>query len=561
MPKVDALTPYRKFHAAVLRGKATVCEFVRLAVERQERDLARTDWEYRFDEKEAARAVLFVRLLKHTKGAYAGINFNLTDWQTWHLAVLFGWRNLRTGSRRYTRSYLEVARKNGKTELAAAILLFGLVADGEYGAECYSVATTRDQAGLSFKAAKEMARRLRTDSPGAAKMLTVYKHSIATNTNAFIQALSSDSHTLDGLNPHMGLVDEYHEHKTNALPSVLETGMGSRRQPLLYIITTAGYHKEYPCYSEERYNAVQVLRGHREENSLFSLIFTLDETDDWQDERVWVKANPNIGLTPTWENMRRGAQVARNRGERARVEFLTKNLNVWTETSSTWIKPEDWAACALAETQQGTRGVFLGIDLANTSDVTAVCEIGQTGDGLHFRFHYFLPEDTARDRQQNDGVPYLDWAKAGHITLTPGNVCDYQAVREYINRINENRGVAHAAIDPYNAWQIASDLAADGIPIEPYRQGFLSMSEPTKQFERLVKSAGLRHENDPVTAWMLGNVELERDAAGNIKPSKKKSSEKIDGISAAVTALGGYLVKTGKPAGGTYLDENELFGL
>jgi phage terminase large subunit-like protein len=555
--KYPELAGYFLYQDSVLSGKATVCEYVRLAVQRQHNDLQKADFDYYFDLEEAARAVRFIRLLKHTKGTYAGKPFMLTDWQVWHISVLLGWRHKVTHARRFTRAYMEVARKNGKSELAAAILLYLTVADDEAGAECYSVATTRDQAAISFKAAKEMARQLRLDSKAAAGYINIFKHSVSTKTNSFMQALSSDAHTLDGLNPHGAIIDEYHEHRTNALPSVIETGTGSRAQPLLYIITTAGFHKEYPCYTEERYNAIQVLQGHRQEDSLFTMIYTLDDDDDWQDESVWIKANPNIGQTPTWDYMRRAAKTAKNRGESARVQFQTKNLNKWSQTSSVWIKPEVWKARKCAEIPE-MRGLYLGIDLASVSDLTSVCFLCELpNDRLLFRWLYFVAEETAKTRSENDGVPYLDWAAQGHIILTPGNVTDYRVIREHVNKLHDASTIIHSAIDPYNSWQIASDIEGDGIKIETYRQGFLSLSEPTKQFERGLLSGVIEHDGNPVTEWMLGNVELERDAAGNIKPSKKKSREKIDGITAAVTALGGYLVEKGKPLGGTYLTEEE----
>jgi phage terminase large subunit-like protein len=563
------LQPANDYARRVLDGSELCNKLVKLSVARNKRDLARTKkndktWPYYFDEMEASRVIAFISMLRFTAGDYAGQKFMMSDWQSWHVATLFGWRKKGNHKRRFQKSYLEVARKNGKTELAGAILLYGLIADNEYGAQCFSAATTIKQASESFNTSKEMARRLMKDSAKANDLLKVQLHSIFTKTNSFIQALSSEHDKHDGLRPHICVVDEYHAHKNNKMLGVLDTGTGSRSQPVIYIITTAGFNKTYPCYSEERHNVVQVLQGHRFDETLFGMIFTLDEGDDWQDSDVWVKSNPNIGRTPTWDYMHRAMNDARNKGQSQRVHFLTKNLNVWTDASSVWIKAEDWKALALPDIEP-QHGIYLGIDLSSVSDITAVATLSEVQNedyNVYLKIYYYVPEKTARDRQDIDGVPYLRWAEEGHITLTPGNITDYDAVREHINALHEQVNVAHIAIDPWNAWQIAANLQGDGLNIEAYRQGFLSMSEPTKQLERWVMSGKIRHDGNPVTEWMLGNVEIERDAAGNIKPSKAKSPEKIDGISAAVTCIGGYLVKSNKPLSGSYLDEGgELFTL
>ena len=316
-----------KYIKGVQSGDLVVCEWVKLAVKRHLSDLERDD--IYFDEDASNKFLKFSAMCKYTKGELAsqGKNIELTPQQVFRYWVLMGWHNP-NGKRRFRKVYFEVARKNGKSEEAAILCAYLLLVDKEFGAEIYTAATSYKQARLVFDAAKEMLKKLGADSDKIKALTTIGKFNVAIiDTNSKLEPISSNDDKQDGLNPHGAIVDEYHAHQTSDLLEVIQTGMGSRSQPMLFIITTAGFEKQYPCYSQERKIATEVLLGVKKDDSLFSVIYTLDEGDDWNDESTWVKANPNIGITPTWEYMRQQHTQAVNQGIHKEVQFKTKNLN------------------------------------------------------------------------------------------------------------------------------------------------------------------------------------------------------------------------------------------
>lgn len=533
--------------ADVLAGDELVCEPVRLAVERQARDLERqksSDFEYFFDEAEASKVLNIISLFRHTKGEWKGRFFEMQDFQAFRLAVVFGWRRKDDLTRRYRRAYIEIARKNGKTEEAAAVMLYGLL-DGEPTAEVYSAATTYDQASIAFKATKIMAKSARLDSESVSDALNVLTFSIQNIvTDGFCQPLTSDAKTLDGKGPYIAVIDEYHEHPTPEVLNVLESGMGARRQPLSYIITTAGFNIESPCYALRK-TALEILRGVKEDETFFTIIYTIDEGDDWQDLNVWKKANPGIGNTPKWESMKSAYQKALNEGETRQNEFKTKNLNVWVRSSKGWIPDHVWMACP-AEPINPERGAlcYAGIDLASTSDFSALALFfpGDDSRPHGVKLWLWLPE-AAFEKRARDFPAFDQWRADGWITVTPGNVMDYDYIEQKMLEICEELGVHVVGIDPANAQQLRIKLESAGVPIELFSQGIMSMSHPTKEWERLVNRGLINHENNPVLRWMMGNVHIWTDANGNIKAHKGKSNDKIDGVVAAIIALGEYLTQ------------------
>ena len=529
------MTLYDQFIKDVRDNPTKHNKYVQLAVQRHVSDLLAG--QYFFDTAKADRAISIVKLLRHTSGSYGGKHFDIQPYQAFIVAMLYGWVDQDTGYRRYKKAYIEMARKGGKSELAAALQIIATFFDGEHAPQVYSVANTRDQAAYVYNAATAMCKYLAKDSSKFGKRARVMQYKIVeTETNGFITRLTADAGTNDGANPHLAIIDEYHSAKTNEMVKVVETGMGGRTQPLLIIITTAGFNKNGPCY-EFRKVLTDVLEDKVQNDSLFGIIWTLDEGDDYNDETVWQKANPNIGNTPRWEQMRSFYQNAKIEGSSALVEFLTKNLNQWVDAAKVWIKDDDWTACEGEVIEEGP--CIIGLDLSSRVDVTAVTYLWPQTKS--FRNHYYVPEEKAAQGRRPDGVDYKEWIAKGYVTATPGNVIDYDYIIRDVLDSCARYQVQLIGYDPYNADLIVPKLEAEGIACGAVRQGFITLSPATKRLETMVLSKEIRHDGDPVLRWMLGNVEIETDAAGNIKPSKGKSQNKIDGVASLVTAIAAWM--------------------
>lgn len=509
--------------------------YVKLCVDRHLNDLKVGKW--LFDREKADKAIMIIKMLRHTSGSYGGKNFDIQPFQAFVVAMLFGWLHHVTGYRRYKKAYIEMARKGGKSELAAAIEIIGAFFDGEHAAQVYTVANTRDQAGYVYNAAREMCKLLSKDSGKFAQSCRILQYKIQeNNTNGYITRLTADAGTNDGANPHVAVIDEYHSAKDDSMLKVVETGMGGRTQPLLLIITTAGFNKNGPCYAFRKV-LTDVLEGKVENENLFGIIWTLDEEDDFNDPDVWVKANPNLGNTPRIEQMQSLYQSAITEGSSALVEFKTKNLNMWVDAAKVWIKDDDWMACGTEWQQVGK--CIIGIDLSSTADITAVTYFFP--EVMGFFNNYYVPLEKVRSGRRVDGVDYADWLRSGEIIATPGNVIDYDYIIRDIIENCQKYNVDIIGYDPYNADVIIPRFESQGVRCGAVRQGFLTLSPATKRLERMVLSREIKHSSDPVMRWMMGNVELETDAAGNIKPSKSKSQNKIDGVASLVTAISAWM--------------------
>ena len=540
------LNKYHQYIKDVTSGKEVVCKYTRLAVERQLADLERigdSDFPYYFDETAASRAVAFARMLRHVSGKWAGQLFDPEPDQVFMLAVLFGWLTTETKTRRFRRAYNEIARKNGKSFIASVIELIGLLLDGDSRAEIYSAATTRDQARIVFDVCKDMASRLRNDSPLLANTIKIYAHAIINEkTGGKIAPLSSDAKTLDGHSAHIAVIDEYHEHPNNLVLKVMETGMGARTQPLSFVITTAGFNIEGPCY-RLRKTAIQILEGKKRDDTFFSIIFTLDEGDDWKDRKVWKKSNPHIGISPSWDFMEAEYTKAVNEGQESEVQFLTKNLNIWTTSSATWIQDERWQSCGSAVDWSSFDGAraWGGLDLGEVFDFTAFCLTfapNSEGDPYTMKWWFWIPEETAKIFEARGHGSYSQWAAEGWITLTPGNVVDIEAVIDEIAEIGKQYKIQSVGLDPWGSKTNVLKFQEIGMPVVEVRQGYRSMSPPMKDFERFVMQGQIEHGNNPVVRWMMGNVDVARDPAGNIKPDRSRKENKIDGVVAAIMSLG-----------------------
>ncbi|GIV86620.1 MAG: terminase [Chloroflexus sp.] len=521
----------------VMNSRKPVNKFERLAVARHMRDLetAKTRGLI-FDEREAARALQFFSLLKHSKGEWAGRTFELEGWQQFIVWVLFGWKR-EDGTRRFRTSYLEVARKNGKSTLAAGVGLKLFVADNEPGAEVYSVATKRDQARITHSEATRMVKA----SPALRKRVRVYRDNLNIEATASkFEPLGRDTDSLDGLNIHGVIVDELHAHKSRDLVDVLETARGARRQPLQFEITTAGYDRESICFEHHEYTE-KILTGVVEDDTWFGVIFTIDPEDDWNDEAVWVKANPNLGVSKKVEYMREQAKRAREMPSQLNA-FLRLDLDVWTQSETKWVNLEHWRACGEAVDGNGLRGrrCYAGLDLSSTTDVSALVYVfppEDAGDTYKVLCRFWIPEEAMHERSRRDRVPYEAWVRQGYMTATPGNVIDYDYIIAQIDDDMQNYDVQELAFDRWGATKIVQELQEMGLTVVQFGQGFASMSAPMKELEKLILSHKLAHSNNPVLTWMADNLVAAVDPAGNIKPDKQRSIEKIDGMVALIMAL------------------------
>jgi len=511
----------------VLSGKVVTGDLIKLAVKRFINDRDKS-WEFRFDEKKADKAVRFFEQLNHWKGEWAGTPITLEPHQVFYIGQLFGWVN-EDGFRRFRTSFKEVSRKNAKTTECAGKALYHLVIEKEAGAQVYFAATKEDQARIGFKDVQKIAEKSALKS-----MVKVMTKSVIYN-DGFIKPLGSDSNTQDGFDPSWGVIDEYHAHKTDEMLNVLESGMGARRQPVIDVITTAGFNKDYPCFSALRKTAIDILKGIKTDESLLALIFELDEGDDWHDQSTWVKSNPNLGVSVKPEFLQARFLQAKNEGGTKEVDFRTKNLNQWTDSADTWIQDDVFMNCADPLPDLTGKTCYTGLDLASTGDMNALA-LFFPGDPAYLIVKYFVPKETMTQRVK-DGADHLRWKQQGWLNVTPGNTTDYDFIIAEAERLSKIYRVTKLGYDPWNASQTAIMLQDKGFKIEEVRQGIPSMGEPTKKFESLIRNHKLIHGGNPILRWNCSNVVLYRDSNDNIKMDKGNSQGKIDGMVASVIAM------------------------
>lgn len=527
----------------VLEGRIIAGELQRLACKRHLDDLKNSgERGFYFNENIGARVVKFFNFLKHYKGEMAGQKFELEDWQKFIIYMLFGWLRKKDNGRRFRYAYVEVARKNGKTMLAGGLGIYMLDADNEPSAEVYSTATKKDQARICFDASRYMVQ----NSQLLKKHIGIYNHNLhVISTASKYEPLSKDVSTLDGINPHFAIIDEFHAHKSDALFNIIKSGMGARKQPMVFIITTAGFDLNSPCY-KFRENVKKVLYGINEDDTLFGVIYTLDKEDNWEDKKNWVKANPSlaVGNAVKLDYLESEYKQAKNNPEQFRVPFLTKNLNIWVNAQEAWITDEVWMSCKKEMKLSDYKGreCYAAIDLGAVSDITCVGLLFENKDEtLDYFLFSFVPEAKVWDVYNHLGINYPEWVREGYLIATPGNVTDYDFIEEKVKEISESYNIKLLAYDRWNASQTIIHIQDFGVKVNPYGQGFASMSNPTKEIEKLVSIKKLRHDGNPVLRWMLSNVSLEINAAGDRKMSKRKSSGKIDGMITLAMCLGEYL--------------------
>ena len=533
---MDAVTAYAK---QVVAGKIVVGENVRLACERHLRDLKRSkkkDYPYYFDEEAAQHCFDFAFLYcRHSKGAeWAGKPLELEPWQKFIVGNVFGWKRKDTGLRKYRYFYIEVARKNGKSTVMAFIGVYVLVCDGEPGAEIYTAATKKDQAKIIFDEAKNMVNA----SPELRKLLDTYKNNISYDAElSKFEPLASDTDSLDGLNVHLGMIDELHAHKNGDVYDILDSAKGARTLPIIGAVTTAG--KNPQCYCKQRHDYyVNILRGTIENEDIFIFIASLDEGDDWTDETVWIKANPNLGVSVKIEDMRAMCETAKNLLS-AQNEFKCKKLNMWVSSTVSWASMRDWKKCPQPITKKELLGkrCYIGGDLATRNDLASVVAEFPLDDKYYAVLHHsFMPEDRIYENSRRDNIDYQALINAGYITPTPGAVVDFDYIEAYIKGMAAKYKVVEACFDPWNASQLMSHLAEDGMRVVEVRQGYRTLSEPTKDLEGCILNHKIVHYDDPLLTWAVGNVVVQTDENANVRPTKAKSGNKIDPAMALIIA-------------------------
>lgn len=544
----------------VVAGRIPAGRFVKAACKRQIEDLKR--WKakgspYVFDKARASKVCRFIELLPHIKGPKAGELIVLEPWQIFTLTTAFGWVK-QDGTRRFRRVYIEVPRGNGKSALSSGLGLYMLCADGEGGAEVYSFATTRDQAKIVFGDAQNMARR--TAGLKAHFGVEVNAHNInVVRTASKFEALSAEGSTLDGLNTHFACVDELHAHKTRAVYDVVETSIGKRAQSMLWVITTAGSNRAGICY-EVRSFVTKVLTGVAKDESQFGIVYGLDEGDDWTTEEALIKANPNWGISVMPEVLL-PLQAKAMTMPSAANNFKTKHLNEWVNADTAWMDMRAWGACAdrTLDAEHFTgEPAWVALDLASKVDIAAKVSLHVReieGKQHFFCFgQYYLPRETV-DRGENS--QYQGWESMGLLTVTDGAVIDFGVIEEDLLTDCSRFEVREVPYDPFQATQLSTRMAAQGVPMVEMRPTVLNFSEPMKQLEALVLQGRLHHNGDPVLTWMMSNVVAHMDAKDNIYPRKERPENKIDGVVALIMAIGRALAGDANGGASVY-DERGL---
>lgn len=540
---------------AVAGGAVPACKWTGLAVQRQLDDLARApsaEWPWIFDEARAEKPCYFIELLPHIKGKWAkeGRPIELEGWQAFILTTVFGWVHRDTGLRRFREAYIEVPRKNAKSTLSSGVCLYMLAADGEQGAEVYSAATTRDQARIVFDDSKAMAER----SPGLRVHcgVAIMQHSLTVAATASRFApLAAEGSTLDGLNVHFACIDELHAHKTRAVYDVIDTARGAREQSLLWSITTGGTDRSGICY-ERRTHVVKVLGGVITDPALFGVIYTIDDRDDPFDPGTWAKANPNWGTSVLPDDMAAAARKAEAMPS-ALNNFLTKRLNVWVSGESPWLDMRAWDKCgdpALRDlaAHHGSRA-WIGLDLAQKRDFAALSLVFETDmpvagpDGVHTPrrvwavcTRLYLNELAI---QESGNAHLQGWARQGYVQVTDGDLTDFDVVADDLRRLCRDFDVQEIAFDPALSMYFAGKLIEEGLPLVEITQRALFFTQPLLQVENMVHEGILRHDANPVMAWMVSNLVVKVSKFNELRaPTKERPENKIDGPIAMLMALG-----------------------
>lgn len=492
-----------------------------------------------YDKEYADFAVAFIESLCHTKGTWAGKRFELMDWQEQIIRDLFGILKP-NGYRQFNTAYIEIPKKNGKSELAAAVALLLTCGDGEQRAEVYGAAADRQQASIVFDVAADMVRMCPALNKRV-KILASQKRLIYEPTNSFYQVLSAEAYSKHGFNVHGVVFDELHSQPNRKLYDVLTKGSGdARMQPLFFLITTAGTDTHSICY-EVHQKAQDIIDGRKIDPTFYPVIYGADDTEDWTSPKVWKKCNPSLGETIGMDKVKTACESAKqNPGEEN--SFRQLRLNQWVKQAVRWMPMDKWDKCAFAVNEDDLRGrvCYGGLDLSSTTDITAFVLVFpplDEEDKYVIIPYFWIPEDTLDLRVKRDRVPYDVWERQGYLQTTEGNVIHYGYIEKFIESLGERFNIREIAFDRWGAVQMVQNLEGMGFTVVPFGQGFKDMSPPTKELMKLTLEQRIAHGGHPVLRWNMDNIFVRTDPAGNIKADKEKSTEKIDGAIATIMAL------------------------
>jgi len=492
-----------------------------------------------YDKATADYAVAFIEALSHTKGTWAGKPFELIDWQEQIIRDIFGTLKP-NGYRQFNTAYVEIPKKMGKSELAAAVALLLTCGDGEERAEVYGCAADRNQASIVFNVAADMVRMCPALSKRV-KILDATKRLIYQPTGSIYQVLSADVGNKHGFNTHGVVFDELHTQPNRKLFDVMTKGSGdARMQPLYFLITTAGDNQNSICW-EVHQKALDIIDGRKHDPTFYPVIYGASPEDDWADPKVWKKANPSLGITVTMDKVKAAFESARQ-NPADENSFRQLRLNQWVKQAVRWMPMDKWDACAFTVDPEALRGrvCYGGLDLSSSTDITAFVLVFppmDEDDKYAVLPFFWIPEDNIDLRVRRDHVNYDVWKKQGHLQTTEGNVVHYGYIEKFIEQLGEKYNIREIAFDRWGAVQMVQNLESMGFTVVPFGQGFKDMSPPTKELMKLTLEQKLAHGGHPVLRWMMDNIYIRTDPAGNIKADKEKSTEKIDGAVATIMAL------------------------
>ncbi len=507
-----------------------------------------------FDEGKAKRTVDFINCLKHTKGKWRGQPFELLPWQEAIIRDVFGTVK-ENGYRQYNTAYVEIPKKNGKSELAAGVALYMTCGDNEWGAEVYGCASDRQQASIVFDVAVDMVEQCPALKKRIKPVMSV-KRLVYKPTNSFYQVLSAEAYTKHGLNVHAVIFDELHSQPNRELFDVMTKGSGdARTQPLFFLITTAGTDRHSVCF-EQHQKAEDILQGRKVDPTFYPVIYGASDDADWSSEDVWRKANPSLGHTIDIEKVRNAYLSAKDNPAEENI-FRQLRLNQWVKQSTRWMQMEKWDACAFPVDEREVLGreCYGGLDLSSSIDITAfVLVFPPRNDTEKYILlpYFWIPEENMIRRVRRDHVPYDVWEKQGFLQTTEGDVIHYGFIENFIDGLGKKFHIKEIAFDRWGAVQMVQNLEGLGFTVVPFGQGFKDMSPPTKRLMELVLEKNIAHGGHPVLRWMMDNIFVRTDPAGNIKPDKEKSTEKIDGAVATIMGLDRAIRNSGISTGSVY---------
>ncbi|MBD2782854.1 terminase large subunit [Xenorhabdus szentirmaii] len=531
------MNAWEQYAFDIENGKIPACKRVKQAVKRYYNDL--NNPLYVFDSEVVARFIAFSRVCPHVKGHLRGKPIMLEPWQQFAFANLFGFKVKATGRRKYRSAYIQVPRKNAKSTVAAILANWFLVM--EHGQQdIYTAAVSRDQARIVFDDARQMSLL----SKPLKKRVTVQQHKVTyPKTNSLLKPLAAKAATIEGTNPSLAIVDEYHLHPDNAVYSALELGMGARPEGILFAITTAGSNVISACKQYYDY-CCQILDGEEQNESLFALIYELDDEHEIDDVTLWIKANPNLDVSVDSAALHDTIQKARGIPSQW-TEMLTKRFNIWCQGETPWMGEGAWKSCQSDYDENDLKGLecYAGLDLSSTGDITSICYTFPVDNELLILTRHYLPEAQLQNPANKNRAVYRQWAKTGWIRTTQGDCIDYDRIRDDILNDSQQFDIKLLGFDTWNATHLRTQLQGAGLDVEPFPQTYMRFSPVAKSAEVFVNRKVIRHNGDPVLTWTMSNVVMETDANANIKPNKKKSANKIDPAIAFLMSFGTWQIE------------------